>query len=828
MRIDAVVSVNGLEANGATTATCPLCHTPDSLQIRQGGGNCHCSQCLEADDIVGFYAKARRLDLKSALKEMFEEELIEDDPEAFSRYISEREPHDEIQALFEDGQQRIRQNAWPSALTVLAGNDIHVEHGYGMDAISARVGIIHPSDIESYGLDAHSEFKALMRWMNQAACLISPIYSYRTRVEGVIAVNRKGQYRIARLGYGSTKKDSARRLQQGTLFTRSIRRDDPVVVIVTEPFEAWRLMMKMCRVVEPTTPLIGVYSATPQVSPIKDLGHRTCVFWSPSILSSYYWAETHNGSQVSSEAWVNDFEALGAQQLLSRIIACGADRHAAMAAYLASCDDSTAQKLVDQLRQNEAELNAVMAAALPMQRSRVRRMIVEDYVAGEITYRNTPIHVSSDGCWRAGSSSDGDIISEATIHLDSIVSSGGVVYVTGAVHMQGTVYEFKERLSQIRKGANWLENFLVAAGAPLPYVDRKWRTHLYDIALLFHKPDTVAPGKQVGWSGDDDTLTMTNFRVSAGGIQHIDYVASDLSDSGSGLTAPMPLQDSEIEESLGDETFWYLFIYLAGHLLRDRIGCEIPSLALSGRFASTWASSIRRALSLSYNTATNPKSTIDTERRSILPVVVDPVNEEALVDWLRLDGHRAVVVVDGPAVPLMRYKRWIVLEPQQPPGLHVVTLLPQIFWFVVYTIPFLNGLRQSALSKGPFWALGGCVASWAIRQPDGSRKSIDEATGALYRAHGVGEQERDESWHTIRLLRELSDGGFVQVIEDEHQRYQSISWADVSELFARFRFSVTSYLTIKRRLAPYLYEGPSDGETLMIKYNDWVLTGAMG
>ena len=815
--IEQVLPEPKVGANGVVVGNCPLCGAVASLLIRQAGGNCHCSRCLAGDDILGFYARARQIRISAAVKELFEIGAIDDDPRYFDHYPRERAPFDAVEAVFEMGQSRLRSQEWPSAIALLQANGILVEKGYSLGPLAERVGVIHAEDLQTIGLTQFDDFNRAASWMGKRACLATPISEYRCRPFGLMIVNAFGQYRVARLPEHITGP-----VKQGTLFLRHVRRGDEACVVVPDLFASWQMVLKLARITDPIAPVIGLYSDDREIRQIKDVDGKRLVFWNPSLIDSFNWSEAHATSLVSTHPWVGQFSALDTPRLVAEVVDNGVERHNAVAYILSTVDDEDAKRILNDLRNSAADLNSVLAATTPAQRARVKALILDQDSNPSVDYRNKTIRVSGDG-WVAGT----EVISEAVIQLESVYSAGARVFVTGTVLMRGQSYEFQDTLNNVRRGATWVETFLVSKNAPMPYIGKTWRTHLFEIAMQFHKPQTLQADQQLGWNDTAEKLTMPNFSIDQHGVHPVEYVNCDTWSSGAGLAPPPELEPGQLAKSLGDETFWYLFIYTAAQLLQEPLACEVPSMVITGRSNTAWANALKQGLNLSLETTANPQTLSVRERNNILPVLVQPVSPSSFATWVGQSAwHRAIVCLHGEAVPLMNHQGWMVRKVDDMPASYVTDLISQVFRFVIYAIPFLGGLRADVSQRGVFWSIGNCVASWAIRQPDSSRKVIQDAMDALYRDHGVGEMRRDESSRLLILLRELANCGALTVEEDDAQRFFRMNWQQVYEIFGRYGFARPTYVNVRKKLAPYIYEAPANGTELLIKYSDWVLYGA--
>jgi len=787
---------------------CPLCGTSKSLSAKESGGNCRCYACGFADDVIGLYAKALHVDYEGAIERMQQQGWIpRDSATQFDRYTRERIPYDQLHRALSQWRERIASGTHPSLHRVLDGLGLDSTPGQDLTRLAECAALVHKDDLRHFVF-----IGSYVTWMGPAMHLAIPLYAGPARPVGLLLVNRRGEYRVIRL-----LGDAPRAV---SFFTHDLT-DHTLAVAMPDVMAAVRLVL--------TQALFGLHSSVPVIGCInieypdrtyepavlKGIGRTSLVFWDQDLASSFLWAGQQPYAQVSAAKWEPTINRAALAKLLSQITALRSDRFAAVTRELLSPaeDPGEGRALISRLKLSPSDINAVMAKAPATQRAMIAELFTDSGEGMSVVLEGKVITRDKRG-WVH----DGQVITDAVIHILSIIYENGVATAHGHV---------------VRSGARWLEAFLFSRGAKIPLIQKRWRTRLVDIALQFHRPETHAGGEESHWSADGSTLVMPNFLLSAeDGVVERETMNFNLNEACAGVQFPPRMLDDDLVELARSNDFWFFFLYLAGKLLEPWHNHRCPSLMLrAGEVSESWMRAMHAGLNLRHMSTAAVDTIGRVEEKSLLPVLIKPASRTTFVKWFPQPGHNAIVKSSWDYFNFARYLGWMVYAPRRSPTSFATVLFPQLFAYINWALTH----RPRFDDRMVFYnTIGLSVAEWFeyvggdLRM--GDSKASYRSSAPYLAAHEISaayEVSKSPGSAFLSVLYDFLQDSKISVEESSDCTHFIVSWPEVVDAFVESNIDKPSYRrTVKMlRDAKHLYgSADSKAKTLRITANSWYMT----
>lgn len=120
---------------------------------------------------------------------------------------------------------------------------------------------------------------------------------------------------------------------------------------------------------------------------------------------------------------------------------------------------------------------------------------------------------------RDGLRRNGELLVNARLRIDELVTVGGVLYYRGSVGFKDDEIPFVETADKVEKSPlAWMRERVLAAGKGVVVYGKGHGTQITQIAMQLHPPRSVRGADRVGWRGDPAGFVFGDFAVSGDGF----------------------------------------------------------------------------------------------------------------------------------------------------------------------------------------------------------------------------------------------------------------------------------------------------------------------
>lgn len=788
---DILNELNAEPSDSSGVHSCPICRDRNSLTVKEYGGNCHCASCGFRDDILGLYAKATNQGLKDAVDTLWRAgKLPRGIRGMLPAYYASRRLPDMLEKLWQDSSDRIYSNTYASVMEILRNLGIGFRHGQDPRNLSKWCGAVHKSHLSPFA--GAPGWDSLIKWTKGQACLLIPIFEDQTRPVGVMLIRKDLTSNMAFLD------SSAAATSAYTLFTRRVLPTTNRVVMFNDPTTAVVMNLKeaLCGSMTQCVGLVaGPNLRAPK--PLAGLYRAEQVWYCDKFHEAYAWAREQKTGRVSTYDWAGSPNTLGLQKTLQTLADTAQKPPRAVAEKLLSLSEDAAYQLVAALDLTAAERNAVISAADVVDQARCSEYLSESMSSSKVEWAGKVISHRSDG-WFC----ENEHITNAVLHLDTVIVQSTDYTVTGSIKFLDKVYPFTAPLDKVKKGGSWVERYLLDQGAPhLPYIQKKWSGRLYEIAVLFNQPSTQQTSAQSRWTDSGRRLIMPNFTITDGVVEPRTDLNPVRNESCAGVSVPPEMGEEEANDIQHDAPFWRIMLHLLGKLTEPWHGQQTPSLILTGEHAQSWLDALRSGLNLRQDTLSHAVSLLEREKNAVLPIIVAMVGGNQQRKWLNTDYHNAIISTELELSHLLAYQGWVVYAPDAAPDALSTEHMAQIF----NMLADMFGAVQFDAGVSVYRTIGLYLQSWLqLRYAD-----IRVLAEQVHRASADSEAVGVSGSGFLRLLVSLTDTGAVTIIPDTSNRWYEVNWENICDCFKQYDLIPPTYKNVRKMMqeSGLLYDG---------------------
>lgn len=628
----------------------------------------HCRGCGWAGDIIELAAGVWKTDVKTAARRLSAEGLFHLDAHHLDRLV------DAYREQFSNYRRKV--NAfWEQCRT----SKLVAESGE-LRSLLARIGLppdVSVSDWQRHvgryvGAVSRRDVEDSLRVTDEARqtrcadngrrrtfvgngwgdLLVVPAWDLPGRIRSFAFIGRNGRpdedvtIRPIRGNTGSRTKELGLAMLPSALGV-------PQAVVADDLLAALRLQHKHLQDSDVPLPLVvRLRTGDRQTTSYAGLGGASPVFWGMKMTPEMVDLARSTGGRVCTEDTVNDtatkhLSRLEPSRWVDRAFARGRDWPAALEERQRAIGDQEGEAEVSAMSLSNDERNEVRSRSeLWTTRARLERV----ETGTGLTVQIGP-NLFSEG--RDGVRRNGEMVVNARLRIDELVTVGGELYYRGSVGFKDEEIPFVEPAARVEgRTLAWMRERVLAAGKGVVVYGKGHGTQMTQIAMQLHPPRSVRGAERVGWSPDPHGFVFADFMAAADGFHREHGYPLKTEGTPTLGCLPEPLSSSDwlalTEPGETTQMLWAVAAAVVANVVAPAyslptagIGLTGPSAALAARMAGWLGCSGHRAPD---NPGPGTRQTgvlAADEARHGWPVVVPPQSHGTLFRiWATSPGSR--------------------------------------------------------------------------------------------------------------------------------------------------------------------------------------------